>query len=382
MNTILMIGAGIGGLATALALQQRGFAVKVFEAAPEVRAAGAGLLLAPNGFRTLQALGLEQGFLEIARELGALALTDATGKPLFRTVDRAVLKREFGSVPMGVMRPALYHLLLNALAPDTVQTSKKFEFFSTTAETVTAHFEGGTSQTGDVLIGADGIHSRVRKQLFPEVQPRYSGQTSYRGVANCPMPEMGSLAIESWGAHNRFGVLAVSQTQTYWFATEPAEAGLKDDSKAAAKKRLLEYAKTFALPIAAMIAATPETHLLRHDIYDLPVLPSWHQGRVVLLGDAAHAPTPNFGQGGNQALEDALVLAKAFSQHATLEQACLEFERQRKTQAEMVVAQSRQFGQLVHLPHAWQRGLRNGLLRLMPAWLGLQQNRKMFGSRV
>jgi 2-polyprenyl-6-methoxyphenol hydroxylase-like FAD-dependent oxidoreductase len=383
MNTttqILIVGAGIGGLATALALQQRGFAVKVFEAAPEVRAAGAGILIAPNGFRVLQALGLEQAFLQLSRELGALDLTDSAGKPLLRSASHAVLKREFGAVPMGVLRPALYNLLLGALLPDTVQTGKKFLSFAATAETVTAHFADGTSQTGDVLLGADGIHSRVRQQLFPEVLPRYSGQTSYRGVADCPMPEMGSLAIESWGAYNRFGVLAVSQTQTYWFATEPAEAGLKDDSKATAKERLLEYAKTYALPIAEVIAATPETHLLRNDIYDLPALPHWHSGRVGLLGDAAHAPTPNYGQGGNQALEDALVLARSFTQEATHEQVFLEFTRQRKIRAEMVVAQSSQLGQMVHLPHAWQREARNTLLRLIPAWMTLQQNRRLFGK--
>jgi 2-polyprenyl-6-methoxyphenol hydroxylase-like FAD-dependent oxidoreductase len=384
MNTttqILIVGAGIGGLATALALQQRGFSVKVFEAAPETRAAGAGILIAPNGFRVLQALGLEHKFLQLSRELGVLDLTDSAGKPLLRSASRAVLMREFGAVPMGVLRPALYNLLLGALLPDTVQTDKKFSSFATTAETVTAHFADGTSQTGDVLLGADGIHSRVRQQLFPDVLPRYSGQTSYRGVANCPMPEkIGSLAIECWGSHNRFGVIAVSQTQTYWFATEPALAGVKDDSKAAAKERLLEYAKTYALPIAEVIAATPETHLLRNDIYDLPALTHWHVRRVGLLGDAAHAPTPNYGQGGNQALEDALVLATAFAQEATPEQAFVEFSRQRKTRAEMVVAQSRQLGQMVHLPHAWQREARNTLLRLIPAWMTLQQNRKLFGN--
>jgi 2-polyprenyl-6-methoxyphenol hydroxylase-like FAD-dependent oxidoreductase len=241
---------------------------------------------------------------------------------------------------------------------------------------VTAHFEDGTRAEGDLLIGAEGIGSTVRRQLFPHIRPRYSGQTSYRGIADIAT----SLSCEAWGDRVRVGSVPVNATQTYWYSTQPAPEHGGDASKENALRDLLAATVDFAAPLRAVIAATAPDRLLRTDIADLPPLPTWHQGRVALLGDAAHATTPNLGQGGNQALEDALALADALAAHPDHRAAFEAYQRARKPRAEMIVARSRQLGGMVHLPASWMHAARNALLRAMPASIGRRQNMTIFGA--
>ncbi len=379
MNDVLIIGGGIGGLCMALALHQRGIACRVFESAKEVRAVGAGIILAPNGMNVLARLGLADEVRAHGVELNSLMLTDAQGRALMATPQRHELMRNFGYPMLGLLRAELYGLLLRHLPEGVLHPGKTLLKFEENADHVLAHFEDGTQATGRLLIGAEGIHSVVRRQLFPNIAARYSGQTSYRGVANFSLVESNApLARESWGAKMRLGIVAVSSAQTYWYATIPSAAGVKDATKAMAKQHLLTWAQEFARPGAEVIEATPEDRFIRTDMYDLPPLPSWHVGRVALLGDAAHATTPNLGQGGNQAIEDAYVIASAISKHADPAVAFAEYERIRKPKAEMIVARSRQLGGLVHLAQPWQRSLRNALLRRVPRAVGQKQNREIF----
>jgi 2-polyprenyl-6-methoxyphenol hydroxylase-like FAD-dependent oxidoreductase len=363
MNEVLIVGGGIGGLCAALALQQRGMACRVFESVKEVRAVGAGIIVAPNVMNVLARLGLADAVRACGIELDSLLLTDEQGRPLLATPQRDELIRDYGYTLVGLLHSELYGVLLRHLPDGTVITGKTLVRFEENADGVVAHFDDGTYETGRILIGAEMIHSVVRQQMLPNIAPRYSGQTSYRGVANFSLVASGhALAREAWGSKIRLGVVAVSSTQTYWYATLPAPAGTEDPSKAAAKLHLITWAREFAHPGAAVIEATPEARFIRTDMYDLTPLPSWHNGRVVLLGDAAHAATPNLGQGGNQAIEDAWVIASAISQHSACNdyaQAFADYERIRKPKAEMIVARSRQLGGMVHLPQPWQRALRN-----------------------
>jgi 2-polyprenyl-6-methoxyphenol hydroxylase-like FAD-dependent oxidoreductase len=381
-NDILIIGGGIGGLATALALRQRGIAARVYEAAPDIHAAGAGIIIAPNGMRVLQALGLADAVQARGVALDGLELTDASRKPLLNTSSRAEFVRDFGFGLTGILRASLYQLLLDAVPAGAIVTGKSLTRFDDDGSSVTADFADGSRARGRLLIAADGIGSAARKQLFPQIQPRFSGQTSYRGVADFALPERadGLLACEAWGARMRMGVVAVSSCETYWYTTYPASAEGRDTSKEAALTAVLAAATDLAPPFADVLRATRPSRVLRTDIADLPPLPAWYRGRVALLGDAAHATTPNLGQGGNQALVDAVALADALVKYTDHSAAFAAYQAARKTRAEMIVSRSRQLGALVHVRSGVVRGLRNALLRLTPASVRHRQNREIFGG--
>jgi 2-polyprenyl-6-methoxyphenol hydroxylase-like FAD-dependent oxidoreductase len=340
------------------------------------RAVGAGIILAPNGLRALHRLGLAQAAQTRGVALDGLRITDARLRPLLNTPSGADLIREFGFGLTGLLRTELYQLLMDRLPADAFVGGKALTRVDDDGAHVTAHFEDGTRAEGDLLIGAEGIGSTVRRQLFPHIRPRYSGQTSYRGIADFAT----SLSCEAWGDRVRVGSVPVNATQTYWYSTQPAPEHGGDASKENALRDLLAATVDFEAPVRAVIAATAPDRLLRTDIADLPPLPTWHQGRVALLGDAAHATTPNLGQGGNQALEDALMLADALAAHPDHRAAFKAYQRARKPRAEMIVARSRQLGGMVHLPASWMRAARNALLRAMPASIGRRQNMTIFGA--
>ena len=248
--------------------------------------------------------------------------------------------------------------------PAKVQAGKRLIGVSQDQKGVYALFEDGTTAEGDILIGADGIHSSVRKQLFPQSRLRYSGQTCWRGVANLSLTsELGKCCIEAWGKKYRFGLSVISETEVYWFAV--AKAPLGETEAAGARKIMMQRMfADFAQPIPDLIAATPDDRIIRNDISDLSPLPSWHQGRICLVGDAAHATTPNMGQGGGQAVEDAWFLSRQLSQIQDPSTAFSRFEAQRIAKVKQVVTNSWRIGKMAHIPFG--QGLRNGLMRATP----------------
>jgi 2-polyprenyl-6-methoxyphenol hydroxylase-like FAD-dependent oxidoreductase len=234
-------------------------------------------------------------------------------------------------------------------------------------------FADGSREEASLVVAADGLRSVIRQQLFPEAQLRYSGQSSYRAVVPFTLAEsFDRYGWEIWGPGCRFGLSNIGHGEVYWYATLDSAPGEKD-TPGQAPARLQRMASDFPDPIPALIAATPEAQMLRTDMYDLPQLPVWHQGRAVLLGDAAHATTPNLGQGGAQAIEDAYVLAEALAANPDHTLAFQRYEGLRRAKATMVVTRSRQMGQIVHTRNPIMRTLRNTLLRSLPASVGQKQ---------
>jgi 2-polyprenyl-6-methoxyphenol hydroxylase-like FAD-dependent oxidoreductase len=376
---ILIAGGGIGGLCTALALRQRGFDAHIYEAAPEVRAAGAGIILAPNAMNVLARLGLAEAAQARGFALDRVQLADAAGRPLVTPPARDALTREFGFGMTAITRPLLYQMLLDALPQGTVLTGKRVTGCEQDAQQVSLIFENSERVHADAVLAAEGIGSTIRRALFPDIKPRYSGQTSYRGIASITLPsEFADHALECWGEPVRFGIVPVATDRVYWFATQRAPQGGTDTSPEAARSALLASVADFAVPARAIIEATRPQDMIRTDIADLPPLPVWHSGRIALLGDAAHATTPNLGQGGCQAIEDAWFIAEALEGEPDLESAYRRYTRIRKPRADHVVAQSWRFSTMVHFERAWQRGLRNALLRMIPASAAMSQMRGIF----
>ncbi|MBM7846503.1 FAD-dependent monooxygenase [Herpetosiphon giganteus] len=379
MQPITIIGGGIGGLCLAIGLQQRQIPVQIYEAAPVLRPVGAGILLAPNAMNLLERWGLAEAVRQRGLCLSALGgsefgIVDAQGRSLLPGFDLKLMRERFGQELLTISRAALQQTLLEALPADCVQLGKRLVGLQQTAEAVEAKFADGSTIQTACLIGADGLRSAVREQIFPKQRLRYSGQTSHRALVQLDYRELGqSVAAEIWGQQLRFGYTPVGQDLVYWYATSLAAQGQRDASPAAARETLLAQGHDLPAIAKMLIERTSDEALLRTDISDLSHLKTWYQGRIGLLGDAAHATTPNLGQGGCQAIEDAWVLAEMLARYEQPQLAFLHYQKRRMPKAQAIVDTSWRVGSLVHLSHSWQQQLRNRILRLIPRSLGQRQ---------
>lgn len=365
----IIIGGGIGGLLTAIALTQRGIQSTVFERAAVLQEVGAGLVLSPNALFVLDQLGLLQALEPISWPLSGGIMAEANGR-VFQKVDTLnthAMVRKYGYGVVVVNRGKLQKLLLDNLQPGQLKTGKQLANVTHDGQQVRADFLDGTSVDGSFLIGADGLRSTVRQQLIGDQPLRYSGQTCWRTIVNYVLPASDqTTAVEYWGSDPgmRIGVVPCGLDQLYLYITVAASANERDtpDQTMASLLRIGEHFSPLARDI---IQATDKSRLHRADLYDLPTLHTWTRGRSTLLGDAAHATTPNIGQGACQAIEDAWVVANCLANERSVEEAFKQYESIRKAKADRVVKLSRQIGQAVNLP-GWLKPLAFAAMRAMP----------------
>ncbi|MFG1866595.1 FAD-dependent oxidoreductase [Micromonospora arborensis] len=302
----VVVGAGIGGLSAALALHRRGWRVTVLERAAQPREVGAGLTLMANSLRGLDALGLGSAVRGSGHAETPGGVRDRRGRWLSR-VDGAEMTRQLGTTALGVHRSTLHRILREALPASVLRTNAEVEHVESDPDRAEVRYrgpDGPHTLTADLVVGADGLRSRVRAQLWPgHPGPVYAGSTAWRAAIAFPEPV--PIAI-TWGPGAEFGMVPIGDGQLYWYgALNAPPGGHAPDELAALRERFGDWHD----PIPALLAATPPGVVLRNDIHHLAVpLPSYVRGRVALLGDAAHAMTPNLGQGAGQAIEDAVVL--------------------------------------------------------------------------
>lgn len=368
----IVVGGGIGGLAAAMALRQAGIDVAVFERAGAYREVGAGLTLWPNAVRALAALGLQSQLDALAVPQLSGGIRTWRGDVLMQTSIDEVRQR-FGAPPVAVHRAELLAMLNDALSPNIVQLDSPLVRFTQDGDRVTATFADGRMERADVLIGADGLHSVVRAQLFGRRKPRYAGYSAWRAVARYELDRLPAGMIgETWGCGARFGIVPMSGNRVYWFGTINAPEGQRNGA-GGHKREVMELFGGWHAPIREVIAATDDAAILRNDIYDRPPLRHWTVGRVTLLGDAAHPMTPNLGQGACLAIEDAVVLARCLRESAHPAAGLRMYERERFARTNAIVQQSRQIGQVGQWSHALACRLRDGLMRAMPSAVQMRQ---------
>ncbi|GEB33595.1 FAD-dependent monooxygenase [Brevibacillus parabrevis] len=371
----MIIGAGVGGMSAAIALKQAGWQVRLYEQAREQKGIGAGIVLAANAMKALDKLGAGQRVRELGSPVRKASICDWQGNvlvelPVARQAERC------GADSYLVHRADLQQALRERVDEQELVLGKKLTAFSQEAERVQASFADGTTAEADVLIGADGIHSSVRKLLFGAEKMRYSGYTAIRGIAryeDARYPLETGGGFEAWGSGARFGFSHIGHNRIHWFAAINAPEGEKDPPigrKLAALRRLENWYE----PVRAVIAATPEEAILRHDIYDRLPLKRWGTGRVSLLGDAAHPMLPNLGQGAGQGLEDALVLARCLAPaDVDIPAALVHYEKQRKKRAHAIVRGSCLMGYVTQWENPLAIAVRNWLLKTIPP--GMQSRR-------
>ncbi|MET8086421.1 FAD-dependent oxidoreductase [Micromonospora sp. NPDC005237] len=363
----VVVGGGIGGLSAALALHRHGWRVTVLERAPELREVGAGLTLMANSLRALDSLGLSPALRSSAHAEAPGGIRDRRGRWLSR-VDAAEMIRQLGTSALGIHRATLHRILREALPASSLHTGAEVEHVESEPDRATVRHhgpDGPRTLDADLVVGADGLHSRLRTQLWPEIPaPVYAGSTAWRAAVAFPDPIPTAI---TWGPAAEFGMVPLGEGQVYWDAALNAPPGGHAPDELAAVR---DHFGAWHEPIPALLAATPPGVVLRNDIHHLATaLPSYVRGRVALLGDAAHAMTPNLGQGAGQAIEDAVVLGAACSGGAEgLPAALAAYDEQRRPRSQAIARASLRagrYGQQLRNPLAL--AVRGAALRLMPA---------------
>ncbi len=366
------MGGGIGGLTTAIALGRAGVEAAVFERAEELREIGAGISLWSNAVKALKKLGVYDAIREACgAELGG-EIRSWRGERISEiTADQ--LRSRFGDANLALHRADLQGALLAALPQGTVRLGAEFVGFAEDGAGVVARFTGEREERGDLLIGADGLDSSVRAQLFGRSTPRYAGYTAWRGIADVGyglVPD--ELGLNLWGRGSEFGLVSIGRGRFYWFVTRNAPEG-EAESAAGRKREVLDLLRGWYEPARTAVEATEESRILRNDIYDRDPLERWGSGRVTLVGDDAHPMTPNLGQGACQAIEDAVVLARCLGSGDGVVPSLRLYEARRIPRTADVVRRSRRAGRILQLENPLLCRLRDAVARSTSARALLRQ---------
>ncbi len=371
---IAIIGGGIGGLTLALALRLEGFTPQVFEQAPALLDVGAAIAVWPNAMRVLARLGLSDEVLAHGGTIKRARWMSWDG----RVLNSFALPDE-DAPAVALHRADLQSTLLHALAPGCVHLGKHFESFEQDGDSVRATFTDGSDAECDALIGADGLHSRVRSQLLGDAAPIYHGYTVWRGIAKLAHDDAlpAETATEIYGSGQRFGIGPIGAGRTGWWATANEPEATAESASEHQEKLLRLFAGWHAL-VRELIEATPSSSILRNAAYDRPAASQWGERAVTLLGDAAHPLTPNLGQGGCMAIEDAAVLARCLRMTGDVNAALRNYEAHRRARTSRVCAYSSRYGHVGQWQGASLVRVRRELLSKIPARTGRRLLRLIF----
>ncbi len=362
---VIIVGAGIGGLATALMLHRRGIRATIVEQASEVREVGVGINTLPHAIRELAELDLLPALDRVAIRTKELAYFNRQGQEVWREprgIEAGHPVPQF-SIHRGRLQAVLYDAVRERLGPDAVQTGLALSGFLQDEGGVTAHFtdalrgDAGRTMRGDVLIACDGIHSVVRKKFFPdEGPPRWDGVLMWRGATEwAPWGDGRTMAIGGgMGAKCVLYPIAEAgdgrQLMNWVVFVKMADGQVSPPpkeswSRPAHRSQVLPYARRFALPgfdLAALVEATPQ--IFEYPMCDRDPLPRWTHGRVTLLGDAAHPMYPVGSNGASQAILDARALGDALARSEHPRQALHAYEAERRPKTAEIVMLNRKGG--------------------------------------
>ncbi len=358
---VLIVGGGIAGLALAGALYRQGVPCELIERAPAWAPVGAGIVLGVNAMKMLRELGLADALENKARLLEVMSITDSDNRILART-NLADLQPRFGA-SLALHRSALHDVLLENARHVPIRMGTTVESAEEREESVEVRFSSGDTARFGLMVGADGLHSRVRELTFGPLPLRYSGYTCWRTVVGGGGAEVGGQ--EMWGVGKRFGLVPLDRDRVYCFAVVNAPAEEPDPASDRIHRLRKEFSE-FGGPVPHLLdqLRQPE-ELIKNDLHEIVHRP-WHRGRVVLVGDAAHGMMPDMGQGAAMALEDVWVLSQLIASELPLEETLASWMDRRKRRVRWVQNQSRRIGWVGQWRHPLACRVRNELTHLLP----------------
>jgi 2-polyprenyl-6-methoxyphenol hydroxylase-like FAD-dependent oxidoreductase len=371
-DELAIVGSGIGGLAAAIVLENRGFSPLVFERASELKEVGAGLLLSPNGVAALGFIGVRDEVRQQSRVIREWRILNVNGKCIQH------MRPIRGDLPaFSVHRADLQSILVRRINPSRLRLGHELMGYGANSTGINLRFVAQKQVDMPALIGADGLRSAVRATRFGQEALRYSGYIGWRGVASrIPEEYSGDFLSESWGEGKRFGISPMGNGRCYWYATMNFAANVTAPQNARAF--LLELFAHWHQPVPELIESTPAEAILTNLIYDRPPRHPWSSGAVTLLGDAAHPMTPNLGQGACSALEDACVLATSLDRSSSFEEGFRKYERSRIARSDSMQRASNWLGKLIQLETPFATTARELCMRLSPSFLANASMRGIF----
>jgi 2-polyprenyl-6-methoxyphenol hydroxylase-like FAD-dependent oxidoreductase len=362
---VIIIGGGIGGVATALALQRLGFEPRVYERTKKLREVGAGIALWANATHILKNLGLLDDAIKVGSFITNYQFNTHHGREL---VNIAVDGFELPVV--GIHRAELHQLLWRNVDAEKLVLGETFERFEQEGDRVRAYFTSSLEVAGDALIGADGLRSQVRLALLGDGLPKYRNFKTWRGLTDyIPSKYRFGYIQEYLGRGKGFGCMMLGREKMYWYGAAIAPEA-QPDAISGRKKELEVMFRDWFPSIPELIAATDETNILTTDLYDRPPTQPWSDRHVTLLGDAAHPMLPTMGQGACTALEDAYTIAKCLQEQPDPTLAFKQYESLRFPRTKEIVEQSLRSSQMGKLTNPIAVGLRNTLMKIMGSAIG------------
>lgn len=359
----LVIGAGIGGLSAAVALEKSGIHCDVFEAVEQIKPVGAAISIWPNGVKCMNHLGMGAIMDRFGGPMRHLAYMDYKSGGIMTQFSLAPLVARVGDRPCPVARADLQGQMLDFWGRDRVQFAKRVSHIAEDDQGVTAWFTDGTQARGDFLVAADGSHSVLRPYVLGHTPARrYAGYVNWNGLIAI---DETIAPAEQWttfvGEGKRVSLMPVSDGRFYFFFDVPLPAGLAED-RSTAREDLSRYFAGWDPAVQKLIATLDPQTINRIEIHDIEPLDRLVRGRVALLGDAGHSTTPDIGQGGCAAMEDAVVLGQIFAEESNIEQALQTYEQQRCERVRDLVLKARKRCDITHgkdmnLTYQWYQEL-------------------------
>lgn len=346
----LIIGAGIGGMSTALALTRCGYETEVFEAVKEIKPVGAAISIWPNGVKCLNYLGLRDEIRALGGNMAWMAYRDASSGRELTRFSLSPLVSRVGEYPYPVARAELQRLLIDSYGAEKISFGKRVCKVTQNEHGVTVAFDDGSQASGDFLIAADGTHSVVREYVLGQsTERRYAGYVNWNGLVDI---DESIAPADQWttyvGEGKRVSLMPVSGHRFYFFFDVPLPKGLAED-RTTLTRDLKGYFSGWAEPVQRLIERIDPQTTNRVEIHDIEPFMQFVKGRVALLGDAAHSTTPDIGQGGCAAMEDAVVLAATLASHSLgIEDALQRYQERRNERVKDLVLKARKRCDVTH----------------------------------
>ncbi len=348
---IAIIGAGMGGLTTGIALKKFGHRVTIYEQAEQILPVGAAISLWSNGVKCLNYLGLTEQVAKLGGQMNDLAYIDGLNGEVMTQFSLAPLIEEVGQRPYPVSRAELQNMLMDAFGRQDIQLGKKMVSIEDKGQHVEIGFQDGSTASAALLIGADGTHSMTRQYVLgKQVERRYAGYVNWNGLVEISE----DLApAQQWttfvGEGKRASLMPVAEHRFYFFFDVPLPAGL-ENQRSEYKILLKQYFSGWCSQVQCLIDSIDEQKTNRVEIHDIEPFTQFYKGSVVILGDAAHSTTPDIGQGGCQAMEDAVYLARALQINTLgLEDALKRYQNKRNERANELLLRARKRCDVTHM---------------------------------